>query len=583
MFCRNCGNQIEEGSQFCGACGTPVEQTRQSVTVQQASADDGKAKGKAGLIAGLVGGGIVLLAAAAAGIFLLLSRTDVIGENTAAGGKGTETADEEESGDEYPVRVCLYSAEEVRTTEDGNMERPLIAGKNVNLRVGAGAYTGEIYASFTADENGSFSGNLPSGVYTAEIEADGYIRTYIEVEVSEQETEVSGYLIPSVKEGSTGIVLAWDGEGTDLDLTLFTPYQGSGGDMAHIGGSVLSDSYGNEIISDNTAGCEVAYINTAEVGSYKLYVNDYTDSLAGNYTKNLNGLNIHIYIYNSNGFVAEYTFPTGEKGVVWEAAEIRGETVTPVTRVYSSLDGKQWWTQSKEKKQLVEKITYDADGSISGWNEYEYDSAGNKVKEITYLADGILFNWTEYEYDSRGNLTRENIHAYDTGIEKYIYEHEYEYDSVGNQTKATRYKNDGSIAGWTEYEYDSHGNQTKETIYGNDGSISGWYEYEYDSVGNLTKEIWYNGDDGSSRAWTEYEYDSAGNMTLETSQYENGSLRYYECEYDNAGKLMKKTSYYHDSLDVWWEYEYDSAGYMTKETYYGFDGSLSSWTEYIYE
>jgi hypothetical protein len=46
---------------------------------------------------------------------------------------------------------------------------------------------------------------------------------------------------------------------------------------------------------------------------------------------------------------------------------------------------------------------------------------------------------------------------------------------------------------------------------------------------------------------------------------------------------MKKTSYYHDSLDVWWEYEYDSAGYMTKETYYGFDGSLSSWTEYIYE
>jgi hypothetical protein len=72
-------------------------------------------------------------------------------------------------------------------------------------------------------------------------------------------------------------------------------------------------------------------------------------------------------------------------------------------------------------------------------------------------------------------------------------------------------------------------------------------------------------------------------MTLETSQYENGSLRYYECEYDNAGKLMKETSYYHDSLDFWYEYEYDSAGYMTKEIYYNYDGNLSSWTEYIYE
>jgi hypothetical protein len=401
------------------------------------------------------------------------------------------------------------------------------------------------------DENGSFSGNLPSGVYTAEIEADGYVRTYIEVEVSEQETEVSGYLIPSVEEGSTGIVLTWDGEGTDLDLTLFTPYQGSDGDMAHIGGGVLSDNYSNRILSDNTAGCEVAYINTAEPGSYKLYVNDYTDSLAGNYTGNLSGLNIHIYIYNSNGFVAEYTFPMGEKGVVWEAAEIRGGTVTPGTRVYSSLEGKQWWMQNKEKKRLVKSITYDADGSL--YSRSEYDSRGNQTKAIGYYGDGSIFWWKEYEYDSRGN-----------------------------QTKAIDYNSDGSIRDWHEYEYDSRGNETKETYYNSDGNIGFWfeYEYEYDSVGNQTKKISYE-DDGSMDGWEEYEYDSAGNLTrVVVYNGEGHNIHWYEYEYDSAGKLKKENRY--DGSVA--EYEYDGAGNLIKTTYYDFDGSsLYSWTEYIYE
>lgn len=26
MFCRNCGNKLENGTMFCGKCGTPVQQ-----------------------------------------------------------------------------------------------------------------------------------------------------------------------------------------------------------------------------------------------------------------------------------------------------------------------------------------------------------------------------------------------------------------------------------------------------------------------------------------------------------------------------------------------------------------------------
>ena len=34
MFCSNCGNQISDGSRFCGVCGTPVEAAPQQQPVQ---------------------------------------------------------------------------------------------------------------------------------------------------------------------------------------------------------------------------------------------------------------------------------------------------------------------------------------------------------------------------------------------------------------------------------------------------------------------------------------------------------------------------------------------------------------------
>lgn len=33
MYCKNCGNKLNEGSNFCGSCGTPVNNTNQSVTL----------------------------------------------------------------------------------------------------------------------------------------------------------------------------------------------------------------------------------------------------------------------------------------------------------------------------------------------------------------------------------------------------------------------------------------------------------------------------------------------------------------------------------------------------------------------
>lgn len=284
------------------------------------------------------------------------------------------------SGDEYPVQLALHSAADVNT-ETGN-PGSAVPGAAVTFREGTSAYTGEAAATAQADENGYVSVNLPSGTYTVQIEAAGYAVSYLTVEVAEAAVTADGYLLPAPAEGQTGIVMTWDGTETDLDLTIFTPYQSTGGDMAHIGGSLLNDGNGNYIMADNTAGCEAAYINTAETGTFKLYVNDYTDSQAGNYTaETLAVINVHIYIYDSTGLVAVYTVPVGQNGVVWEVAEISGSRITPSQRVYTQIEGKSWWlTKGASVDELFDAFFaneipayYDGFDESRWWSEYVPD------------------------------------------------------------------------------------------------------------------------------------------------------------------------------------------------------------------
>jgi len=286
-----------------------------------------------------------------------------------------------EGGDEYPVVLHAYSAVDVITQENtvaqgndatqenaaqgnpvqedsaasGNMLQTVTA----YVREGEGNQTGEVVLE-TSTQNGELSMNLPSGIYTVQLHADGYMDIYVKIEVEEETAPRDVYVMPQLNEGQTGVVLTWDGEETDLDLTLFTPYQAENGDMAHIGGNVKEDGHGNALVSDNKSRCEAMYVNSGEPGSYKLYVNNYTDSLAGNYTSDALGrINVHIYIYNSSGFVAEYTVPLGQTGVVWEVLELNGDTLTPAQRVYSEVSGKAWWTEDKDKNKKARKAFYD--------------------------------------------------------------------------------------------------------------------------------------------------------------------------------------------------------------------------------
>lgn len=261
------------------------------------------------------------------------------------------------SGDEYPVTFHLYSCMDVVSDENGTAVGAALQNITATVREGAGNYSGEPVRT-AETQNGELAVNLPSGVYTVQFHTEGYLDSYKEVDVAEAGAAEDVYVMPGLEETQTGVILTWESEEADLDLTLFTPYQAENGDMDHIGGSRDWDGHGNILVSDNTSGCEVMFINSGAVGSYKLYVNNYTDSLAGSYASDaLSRLNAHIYIYDSNGFVSEYRMPSGETGVVWEVAEINGHTVTPAQRVYKEISGKSWWTENKEVWNAEEDAT----------------------------------------------------------------------------------------------------------------------------------------------------------------------------------------------------------------------------------
>lgn len=252
------------------------------------------------------------------------------------------------SGDEYPVTLHVYSCMDVLSDENGTAAGEPIQTVTATVREGAGNYSGESICTVET-QSGELTASLQSGVYTVQFHADGYLDHYMEVEVAEEAAVRDAYIMPGLAETQTGVILTWDSDEVDLDLTLFTPYQAENGDMAHIGGNVDGDGHGNILVSDNGSRCEAMFINSGEQGSYKLFVNNYTDSATGNYASDaLYRVNVHVYIYNSDGFVAEYTIPLGQSGVVWEVVEVNGRSVTPAQRVYNEISGKSWWTGSKE-------------------------------------------------------------------------------------------------------------------------------------------------------------------------------------------------------------------------------------------
>jgi DNA-binding CsgD family transcriptional regulator len=204
---------------------------------------------------------------------------------------------------------------------------------------------------------------------------------------------------------------------------------------------------------------------------------------------------------------------------------------------------------------LAVQYSYNANGELLGYCEYEHDSKGNMIKFHNYNENEELSGYSEIERDSKGILTKAS-HYYANG--EFFSSTSVEYDSEGNKTKDNHYLNANAEFSSTVYEYDLKGNQTKGSEYTANGELLAYSEYEYDSNGNWIKWNFYNAD-GELSFKVECEYDSNGNRTKWSQYTANGELSGYA------------------------EYAYDSEEKITKKSDYNANGELYSYTVYLYK
>lgn len=246
------------------------------------------------------------------------------------------------------VQILLYDA--MNYAEDGTGMAPL-GNAEIHVRSGLRCRDGATVADGIADASGFLKTELPPGMYTAEVEKEGYETSYCTFSVRADEELVRMNASPKLSAGDLRIVLTWGENPSDLDSHLFTPYDSTFGTSTyHIWFGSATDEMGDNLDVDDTTGYgpETMTIPAVKDGLYKYYVADFTNCAGNNsasYEMSLSGAVVSVY--TSDGLAAEFRVPTNLPGAIWEVFEIRNGVISPIQRYYSNIDDKTWWCNEK--------------------------------------------------------------------------------------------------------------------------------------------------------------------------------------------------------------------------------------------
>ena len=218
----------------------------------------------------------------------------------------------------------------------------------IKVRKGTDSKASEVIAESKSDNKGNINLSLENGIYTIEFVKKGFVKSYQTIAVEKKFT-MNIPLVKKMKKNQLKIVLTWEGD-KDIDSSLFTPYQGKGGDMAYVGVGTKKDKHGNRLVNDGKKGntVEVITIDNAKAGNYKYYVSDYTNSRKKKFSsKDMKNMKLKVVVYDENGVAGYYTLPYDVNGVIWEVFEIKNGELIPLQKTYSNVTGKKWWTKDK--------------------------------------------------------------------------------------------------------------------------------------------------------------------------------------------------------------------------------------------
>lgn len=326
-----------------------------------------------------------------------------------------------------PVTISFLDAE---TADPGSVTGSLVIRKGSENTQGDPEFNEEV-------TSGICSLSLAPGTYTAELQTDRYGTIYRTFLVKTNvEHNIRFYCVPTLPETAIWVTLEWDTP-EDLDLCLFLPEWGADGDMKYVNAVSTDSGNGVRLIADGTGetGFERLTLDSLMPGSYKLYVSDYENAVGGNLSANaLSSSNAVVRIYSAQGQIAEYYIPVNQPGVIWEVLEIQNGSIYPVQRCYSNIEGKTWWTEDKNAKDITELLvsgswsdgdwrgylSFGADGSTTSYENASpdcyYELNGNKLYihgdygDEYWLIEYIDENWLGLQAaDANWNPTSEGV------------------------------------------------------------------------------------------------------------------------------------------------------------------------------
>lgn len=244
------------------------------------------------------------------------------------------------------IELTLGDAFEYSLSGDGMKS---ISDAVVYFRRGINNRIGDIVSQASA-VNGTLFTNLPPGVYTIEVNANGY-ETMFYTLVSNPligKNIYEFYAPPKLKNGEYAIVLTWGEYPYDLDSHVFTANSTK---SDHIWfGDLYSDTGVSLDVDDvSSYGPETMTIeNFSSTNYYKYCVVDFTSCTNGEFrSTDMSYSMANVNVYSSDGLLATFNVPTGKEGVVWEVFEIRNGNINPIQRYYGNVEDKTWWYNEK--------------------------------------------------------------------------------------------------------------------------------------------------------------------------------------------------------------------------------------------
>ena len=229
----------------------------------------------------------------------------------------------------YENRADTYDVHLI--VRDAISNSKVIDNAELKLRNGVNNTDGTVFASGTLDSAGTMNIPLCSGMYTAQVDKEGYETSYFNVTVREDHQSVIGYAVPEIEEGSYLAYVYWETTPFDLDCRMFGEY----------GATVLR----SPVDSIGSVMTECFAMEKPGNEPYKLYVSDYISCTAGNYMSyNMSVSGAYVKVYSSEGLIASLSVPAAHAGVVWDALTIRDGVVYPDNKYYYTLGADLYWT-----------------------------------------------------------------------------------------------------------------------------------------------------------------------------------------------------------------------------------------------